>query len=154
MTAVEFRVYGTPKPQGSKRHVGNGIMVESGGQALRTWREDVKQAALAAMQLDGIEAPLAGPIELRIMFWLARPSSHFRTGRKTSHLLTTRAPDFPWRRPDIDKLLRSTLDAITSAGLWHDDACAVHVVASKSYCINGSPPGADVRLETLGATHS
>ena len=39
--------YGQPAPQGSKRHVGKGVMVES-SKKLRPWRQDVKAAAEAA----------------------------------------------------------------------------------------------------------
>lgn len=146
MTRVSFRVHGIPKPQGSKRHVGNGIMVESAGEALRTWREDVKHAALEARAT--LDEAMSGPVELRVTFILPRPQSHYRTGRNRN-LLRDAAPDFPWRRPDIDKLLRSTFDAITSAELWHDDNCAVHVAAWKTYAVNGTPPGALISLETL-----
>jgi crossover junction endodeoxyribonuclease RusA len=151
VSRVEFRVYGTPKPQGSKRHVGNGVMVESGGEALRTWREDVKQAALAARA--ELDEPLAGPVDLRVTFYLARPLSHWRTGRN-AHMLRDSAPDFPWRRPDLDKLLRSTFDAISAAELWHDDCCAVHVAAWKTYAHNGTAPGAHITLEALNERHT
>lgn len=148
MTGVTFRVYGTPKPQGSKRHVGNGVMVESGGAALRTWREDVKHAALEARA--GLPDTLAGPLSIGVTFYLARPKSHYRTG-KNAHLLRDAAPTFPWRKPDLDKLLRSTFDACTTAGLWHDDCCAVHVAAAKVYAGRDRPPGAQVRIESLNA---
>ena len=42
---ITIRVYGTPAPQGSKRHVGRGVMVES-SKKVKPWREAVKQAAL------------------------------------------------------------------------------------------------------------
>jgi Holliday junction resolvase RusA-like endonuclease len=144
--AVNFRVYGTPKPQGSKRHVGNGVMIESGGEALRTWREDVKLAALAEREL--LDESLIGPIDVRIYFHLRRPASHFRTGRN-AHLLRAGAPAYPYRKPDIDKLLRSTLDAITSAGLWGDDAQAVHVSMSKTYCQPDVAEGATIRIAQM-----
>lgn len=146
MTVVSFRVYGTPKPQGSKRHVGNGVMIESAGAALRTWREDVKHAALR--EREALDAPLSGSIAVQIVFYLVRPQSHYRTG-ENKHLLRAAAPVFPHRRPDLDKLLRSTLDAISSAGLWHDDCCAVQVAAAKTYAHNGHAPGAQITLATL-----
>lgn len=146
MKRIEFRVHGTPKPQGSKRHVGNGVMIESAGEALRSWREDVKQAALRErLQLD---EPLSGSIEVHATFWLARPRSHFRSGRN-AHLLREAAPSYPWRRPDLDKLLRSTLDAISSADLWLDDCCAVCICTTKAYATTDAPPGALLTLWTL-----
>ena len=44
MTPVEFEVVGLPAAQGSKRHVGNGVMVES-SKALKPWRSAVAEAA-------------------------------------------------------------------------------------------------------------
>lgn len=149
MRRVNFRVYGTPRPQGSKRHVGNGVMIESGGAALRTWREDVKHAALA--ERAKLDEPLDGPIGLYVGFFLPRPVSHYRTGRN-AHLLRDAAPALPYRKPDIDKLLRSTLDAITTAQLWRDDACAVHVLTTKTFCAPDAPPGAHIALHLLDAT--
>lgn len=140
---VGFHVYGTPKPQGSKRHVGNGILVESAGEALKTWREDVKHAALRVRAEHG---ELTGPLMLFVHFYLARPKSHWRTG-KNAHLLSDRAPDYPAGRPDLDKLLRSTCDAITSAGLYGDDAQVVAFHAWKSYAREGLPPGAHLVLQ-------
>lgn len=147
MTTYTFHVLGTPKPQGSKRHVGNGVMVESGGEALRTWREDVKHAAHQVRE--HLPGPLAGPLLIEVVFILARPKAHYRTGRN-AHLLRDAAPDFPWRKPDLDKLLRSTFDAITTAGLWVDDASAVTVNARKVYAARGAPAGAAIRIESLG----
>ena len=46
MGALTFRVYGTPAPQGSKRHVGRGVMVES-SKKVAPWRQDVVAAAAA-----------------------------------------------------------------------------------------------------------
>ena len=52
--------------------------------------------------------------------------------------------------PDLDKLLRSTFDAITTAGVWRDDAQVVVVSASKSYA-DTFPPGALITLEATRA---
>jgi len=40
-----FTVWGIAAPQGSKRHVGNGVMLESSDR-VRPWRQDVRFAAL------------------------------------------------------------------------------------------------------------
>lgn len=44
MTRVEFTVLGVPAPQGSKRHVGRGVLVES-SKALGPWRVARREAA-------------------------------------------------------------------------------------------------------------
>lgn len=145
---VAFVVHGTPKPQGSKRHVGNGVMVEMGGQPLRTWREDVKQAALEVRQYHGV---LDGAIFAHCTFFMPRPKSHFRTGRN-AHLLRDGAPQWPVHKPDLDKLLRSTFDAIGSAALWRDDCQVVQVHAALHYATDARPPGARIALEAHDPT--
>lgn len=132
MSGLVFRVHGIPAPQGSKRHVGNGIMVES-SKRVKPWREAVKWAALDA----GVEQ-LDGPVEVRVTFHFPRPKSHYRTGRNAG-VLRDDAPGFVTSRPDIDKILRSTLDALGEAGCWRDDAQVALVWTVKAY---DSQPGA------------
>lgn len=140
-----FRVYGTPAPQGSKRHVGGGVMVES-SKRVKPWRQDVKYAALEALPSTGL--PIIGPVAVRLTFWLPRPKGHWRTGRN-AHLLRDSAPTFPATKPDVDKVIRSTLDALGEAGLWHDDAQVVELTASKVYAMPEQPPGARIEVEAL-----
>lgn len=45
---IAFDVYGEPAPQGSKRHVGGGRMIESSAK-VKPWRQDVVAAAREAM---------------------------------------------------------------------------------------------------------
>lgn len=149
-TRLHLHVYGDPRPQGSKRHVGRGIMIESGGAALKTWREDVKQAALAHMtHID----PLSGPIEITVAFSLRRPMSHFVGNDRVRGLRKT-APLYHTGRPDVDKLLRSTLDALTSAGVYADDSLISLVMATKTWCDEDEPPGADITLAELTDVHT
>lgn len=129
---IEFTVRGTPAPQGSKRHVGNGIMIESSAK-VKPWRQDVRYAAEAAMH--GHE-PLDGPVNVTVDFYLQRPKSAPRTRR------------FPVVKPDIDKLIRSTLDALKSAGVYTDDSRVVGLTASKSYTDDAQPTsGAYIRVK-------
>lgn len=126
-------VYGQPAPQGSKRHVGNGRMVES-SKAVKPWRADVRDAAERLVRCgcgctDACGAlargyPLDGPLVVRMVFTAARPKSHYRTGRN-AHLLAVSAPARPATTPDLSKLARSTEDALTTAGVWADDARVV-----------------------------
>ena len=83
----ELRVFvpGHPAPQGSKRHVGRGILIES-SKAVGPWRERV---ALAAHS--NAERLLAGPVVLTLEFVMPRPKSAPK--RSTPPAI---------RRPDID----------------------------------------------------
>ena len=81
-------------------------------------------------------------------FRLPRPKGHYGTGRNAG-LLKPSAPWYPAGRPDLDKLLRSTLDALGEAGIWGDDAQVVTIAASKHYTSDYEPPGATIRVATL-----
>lgn len=123
MTApLLLTVYGTPGPQGSKRHVGGGRMIES-SQLVKPWREAVKTAALTEI-LSGDRAlyPIPGPLRVAVFFTLRKPAS-----------APKRTRIWPSKKPDIDKLLRSTFDALSDAGLWLDDAQVIDVRAVKTY---------------------
>lgn len=125
MTAPAFAVtvYGTPAPQGSKRHVGRGVMVES-SKHLKPWRDAVRGEAADSRASWGITAPLDAPLDAEMIFTFPRPRSHYRTGRN-AHLLRASAPARPGGKPDLSKLARSTEDALKDAGVYKDDALIV-----------------------------
>jgi Holliday junction resolvase RusA-like endonuclease len=150
---IEFDVYGMPGPQGSKRHVGGGRMIESSAK-VKPWREDVRAACLMVMfdllrdgfqsqpLVDGPLYPLDCPLRVRMIFTLPKPAS-----------APKRRQTWPMRTPDLSKLVRSTEDAITSAGLWKDDARVVELVAAKRYPNEGedslASPGCRICIEPL-----
>lgn len=114
---LEFDVYGVPSPQGSKRAFvrnGRANLVEVAGDALKDWRYAVTSQARRAMTEQAWQPLTDGPIEVDVLFYLPRPKSR---------------PVDVWHatRPDVDKLARSTLDALTAAEIWHDD-CQVSVL--------------------------
>lgn len=142
---LTFTVYGLPAPQGSKRHVGNGRMIES-SKKVAPWREDVKLAALRALEEHPAWPCNATSLSLHATFVLPRPRAHYRTG-KHLHLLRPSAPEWCSTKPDLDKLLRSTGDALTAAGAYADDSRVAVVHASKLYTYPGmETPGALLRL--------
>lgn len=142
---INFRVYGLPGAQGSKRHVGRGVMVES-SRKVKPWRSDVRAASVAAYQGPIID----GPVAASVVFLFARPKGHFsKKGLKPSapqHLTSQAAGD-------LDKLCRSTLDGL-SAGAGgsplRDDSLVVSLTASKRYCVGDERPGALITLIPLG----
>lgn len=135
---LTFVVFGLPAAQGSKRHIGRGILIES-SKAVSPWRQDVKTAALACTPHDWV---MDSPITLSVTFRFKRPKSHF--GKKgllpsaPQHLTSVRSGD-------LDKLLRSTLDALTGVA-YNDDSQVVTVNASKRYCRLNEPQGAILTL--------
>ena len=150
--AVEFRVCGLPAPQGSKAFKGykngRGIMVES-SKKLRPWRTDVQLAAERAYSGDVISVP----VHINVDFFFARPKSHYRTG-KYSDLLKADAPLYAstHRLGDLDKLLRSTIDAlsfVTGGCVIRDDCLVVSLSSTKRYTNSGTPPGAAIKVLKL-----
>jgi len=139
-------VRGIPAPQGSKRHVGGGRMIES-SRAVGPWREAVRAETQRAMVAGNLDA-ITGPAKIAIRLILRRPKSHYRTGRN-AHLLKDTAPIFPEGTPDGDKLMRAVFDGLTAGGAWEDDAQAVKWAGEKIYASPGKPVGCIINLEEL-----
>lgn len=141
------RVHGTPAPQGSKRtlihrHTGRAVTMES-SKKVAPWREAVKAAALAAHRDAERGGEPDAAVDVSLVFLLSRPKGHFRTGRN-AHLLRDGAPKRPTSKPDLDKLIRSTLDALKDAGTYRDDSQVVRIQAAKEY--TREPPGAVIHV--------
>jgi len=137
-----------PAPQGSKSFkgiskAGHAILAES-SKAVKPWRQDVFIAAHEEMgkEHSGVELPLfRGPISITMVFTLPRPKS------------APKSRLYPDRKPDLSKLVRSTEDALTNAGVIEDDARIVHLIAKKGFPLTGSEmldsPGAVIEIRTL-----
>lgn len=147
---------GQPAPQGSKKHVGKGVMVEM-SKRLKPWRRAVAEYAAVAMAAAGHPAPLDGQIVAEMVFTVrARP-----TGRPTwwpaGLPWSRRAWWLPASAPDLSKLIRATEDALTGV-VWRDDARVVaYRCAAKVYIGQpGEPdalpePGAVIRVWEIPA---
>lgn len=159
MSVVVITVHGTPAPQGSKRAfavrgrggipTGRVAVIESSHDRVRSWRQAVVDAALeGAWHAGGWQ--FTGPVSVRMDFTLARPRSHYRTG-KHAGLLRPSAPLYPHRAPDLSKLARATEDALTDAGVWADDALVVSLAATKYYPDTGAlrVPGARIEIGAM-----
>lgn len=140
---ITIKVYGMPAPQGSKRHVGHGIMVES-SKAVGPWREAIRHET---QQHDG-GFGRGVPVSVDIQFYLPRPKGHFGTGRNADRLKPS-APSRPAGPPDIDKLERAVLDGIVAGGALHDDGQVAHVEKDKWYATENFPPGCVITISRL-----
>lgn len=138
---ISFRVYGVPAPQGSKRHVGGGRMIES-SKKVGPWRAAVIAAAISA-RLAGGPHEIAGAVSVDITFYRARPGSHYNSKKQ----LKPHAPDYPNTTPDLDKLVRSTFDALTDSGVITDDARVVELYATKVF--TEKTAGADIVIRSM-----
>lgn len=159
--AVAFVVYGDPAPQGSKSFKGFAkskatgkqfaVLEESSAGGVAKWRSDVVNAFLlirppgwTRLAEDNRDA-----IVVDMVFTRDRPAS-----------LPKRRTCWPGSAPDLDKLARSTGDALTTAGAYKDDARIVaYRRLDKVYVGSGDPdclpqPGAVIRVWALrGSTY-
>jgi len=109
-------VHGMPAPQGSKSFKGlftgkdgrqHAKLAES-SKKVKPWRQDVVAAAIDVR--NGAPA-LDGPLVARVVFTLPKPKSAPKRRRS-----------YPDKKPDLSKLLRSTEDALKTAGVIADDS--------------------------------
>jgi Holliday junction resolvase RusA-like endonuclease len=130
-----FTAYGTPRPQGSKRHVGNGRLIEASD--VKPWRATITNAIFKAWMETGDERVFLEPVVVRATFFLPRPK-------------TVKRP-LPSVAPDLDKLCRALGDALSvDSHAVQDDALIVKWEASKVYAPD--PRDAGVRVSVRLAT--
>jgi crossover junction endodeoxyribonuclease RusA len=141
---LDIFIEGLPAPQGSKRLVGK-VLLES-SKKVQPWRQDIKYQVA-----DNYNGPVINwAVFMEIEFLFYRPKSHFNSkgGLKPSapvHLVSR-------GHGDLDKLLRSTFDALsatTGGTVLADDSFIVKVAGSKRYCLAGERSGALIRVKGI-----
>lgn len=134
---MTITVRADPKGQGNHSISRAGIIYEA-TKGHKSWRDAVTLAARENMNAMQVNTGFHMPVSVKIAFTLRRPKS---VTRPVPHL-----------KPDLDKLVRSTLDALTQAGVWVDDGLVCRLEASKVYPngIGGlGEPGAIIIVNTL-----
>ncbi|DAZ90325.1 TPA_asm: RusA-like resolvase (endonuclease) [Mycobacterium phage prophiFSQJ01-1] len=126
---VSFFVPGKPAPQGSKKHVGHGRMIES-SKELGSWRSDV--AVFAQQAMAGRSIYTATGLAVELTFIVPRPASSPKTYTKPAI-----------KRPDLDKLERAVLDALTHV-VFDDDSTVIDLRGRKRIAEIGETPGVSV----------
>ncbi len=136
LPAVAFRVAGMPRPQGSTRAFmhGDKPVITSTTKGLGPWRDAIGwEARRAGGRM------LTGAVRIEATFLLPRPKSDtLASGR-----LAASALEYPAKRPDIDKLARALLDALTGVA-YRDDSQVVALVVGKRY--TSDTPGVSVKV--------
>lgn len=129
---VTFHVPGIPVPQGSLRafmpRVGKHPIVTADNAKLRPWRSLVTCCAKQAWS----GPPTWGAVDITLTFCFSKPKSYPKN-RELPHT----------KRPDVDKLARGMLDALTGV-VFHDDSQVVCLEAVKRYA---DVPGCHVAIE-------
>lgn len=125
---IVFHVRGLPIAQGSTRSwVKNGRpVITSTSKGLGAWRRLVADVA----QAHAPPEPWEGPVAITLDFGLPKPKSAPKRRRV-----------WPAKRPDLDKLTRSVLDALTYV-IFSDDCQVVEFHVRKEY----GPPGVIIEV--------
>lgn len=140
--STRFFVAGMPVPQGSLRsfaHAKTGKVVTPQSSKVLVWRDLIRHEAI-----QHCKTPLDGPVIVEMVFWMPRPKSHFGTGRNE----LVRKPSAPLHHlkpPDIDKLARAVLDALTYVA-FNDDSQVVELVAAKTWAGSTAKAGVHIHL--------
>jgi crossover junction endodeoxyribonuclease RusA len=142
VTELVFHVPGTPRPQGSKRAVARGVLIEQSAH-LPAWRHTIAAHARAAAARASWQ-PLTDPCGIVLRF--AMPPGKGRSPR-----LAAGWPHgaFTGQSPDLDKLVRAVLDGITDAAtVWTDDRLVCSIGAQRVWAgTDVDPvPGVTVRV--------
>lgn len=127
---------GTPAPKGSKsafvnKRTGRAIVTDGdkskpGAIKLADWKAAVRLGVQQWLNDNDRPSPLTGPVTVQAMFRLPKPASK---------------PKWKWLpdvKPDLDKLLRSTLDGLSKL-IYADDGQVVSIHARKVYAIDCTP---------------
>lgn len=148
----QFYVPGRPTTKGSwrpiKTRTGRVLMRPNNPQQYDSWVGTVKTYAVTA----GVR-PQEGPVDVGLVFFLQRPKKWFRA----NGAIKPNAPAYPATMPDLDKLTRLILDALTGIA-WKDDGQVVKLMAGKIWADAGPEGGASrtygpgVLITLTGAT--
>jgi Holliday junction resolvase RusA-like endonuclease len=145
-----FFAEGVPQPQGSAKGFvvkskATGklrAVVTSDNPKVRPWRESVRDAARRAMEREGQSTLLlTGPLSLSMFFLMPPPQAVAKKFTKGRYVACT-------TRPDVDKLVRSILDALTGL-VYADDGQVIQIGAGKAYQAPGRTPGVEIHIEAL-----
>ena len=113
-------------------------IITSTNKNLKSW-EGIVRNALGMASVDLIK----GPVTVSLWFTLPQPQTRAAKPRSADPRKRIPVPD---TKPDLDKLVRGTLDALNKVA-FEDDARVVQLDAFKKY---GDRVGVQIRVEELG----
>jgi crossover junction endodeoxyribonuclease RusA len=130
--SIAFTVHGEAQPKGSSRaFVPKGwtrAVVTSDNPKLKSWEHTIRerlQTVMAETDPATLAALFDGPVHVGLVFHRTRPKSAPK--RVTA----------PTTKPDLDKLARGAIDALSGV-LFHDDAQVTEITARKVFAERGA----------------
>lgn len=142
--AADVFIPGIPVAKGSARayvlpNSRRAVVVQDNAAKQKPWA-----AAIGFAVAEKWHGASLGPIALRMAFNMPRPKSH----STAKGALRPSAPRFHGTKPDVDKLVRCVLDALTGI-VYGDDSQVCEVHATKEYAI-GNQPGLALGVQEVG----
>jgi crossover junction endodeoxyribonuclease RusA len=139
---LAFTVYGVPLTKGNMRALRRKGMqfpiVTDSNRGVASWQQLVREGASRAIH----ERPepdrvlLASGVRLTIAFYLPRPKKYGKRGAFVHHLT----------KPDVDRLCRAILDALTAVA-YSDDKQVTELITGKYYAGIDAPARVDIAVE-------
>lgn len=127
MNVLQFSVNLRAEPQGSTKAFvipgTNRAIVTSANAKMKPFRSEVTRMAMATLADMNCAEPMLGkhvPAAISVVFYFTQPES------------IPKSRLYPVVKPDIDKLLRAVLDALTGVA-FKDDAQVVQTRTAKRY---------------------
>ena len=142
---VRFFASGTPATKGSTvpfQDSQGRMRVTNDNERTAAWSERAGLLARAAGARPGL-----GPARAVVRIALLRPASHYGTGRNAGTLKAS-APRWPMSKPDVDKVVRAVLDALTFIA-WVDDAQVVDLRVIKAFAATAAEEGVTVTIAPI-----
>jgi len=141
---ISFTVYGTPVPKGSTTaypimkngepvlsNTGRPVVVtQNANPNTKEWQRLVSLSA----QEHRPEKLYDGPVEVELNFYMFRPKS-----------VSVKKRPMPTVKPDLDKLVRTILDALKGK-LYSEDARVCRITTSKEY---DDPPRVEIKVSEI-----
>jgi Holliday junction resolvase RusA-like endonuclease len=127
MERLTFFVPGKPIPQGSKNVSRQGFIYETTGKTLRPWRKAIASACPPGWLVEERTIPAS----VYLTFIMPRPKS------------TPKITPPAVKRPDLDKLTRAVLDALTGV-VWIDDSQVTNLTVEKHIAEPDEETGVDI----------
>lgn len=139
---LSFFVPGLPRTKGSAKAfiVQGKARITNDNTKAKPWQHAIAWEAQCRRGGKTSTPPTTGPVELFLRYFLPRPKSHF----KKDGTVRSAAPSRPTTKPDVDKMERIVLDALTGI-VYLDDAQVVAVHHSKHYA--GEIHGVGIAIE-------
>lgn len=148
--SICFFAAGEPVGKGSmsafpytKKDGSLGVRVTHGNKRTYAWQAVVQSYARPYAPVK----PSEGPVGVTMDFIMPRPKGHYGTGRNCDQVKES-SPKIPVVKPDLDKLVRVVLDALTGM-FYRDDSQVAHVHAHKAY---GEKAGVNVKVWVIDGT--